>query len=134
MNEETRLPDGHMRLGVAAGDHAVSLWPLLCGMAKAKLYLLTSDFIDGRTADQIGLVWKAVPPDEVLAEALRIAEKLGSGPHDATRWTKRTLNLWCKQAAPGFDASLAFEMLTMLGNDVGERQAALVEKRRLRFD
>jgi len=30
-----RLIDGHTRLGVAAGDHAAIVWPLLCGMAKA---------------------------------------------------------------------------------------------------
>ncbi len=33
--EEARLTDGHARLGVAAGDHAAMIWPLLCGMAKA---------------------------------------------------------------------------------------------------
>ncbi len=31
-----RITDGHLRLGVAAGDHAVIIWPLLCGMAQAR--------------------------------------------------------------------------------------------------
>ena len=31
-----KIVDGHTRLGVAAGDHAAIVWPLLCGMAKAK--------------------------------------------------------------------------------------------------
>src|SRR5215470_6354959 len=48
MSETARFTDGHTKLGVVAGDHAAILWPLLCGMAKAKYYLLTSDFIDGR--------------------------------------------------------------------------------------
>src|SRR5205814_4270485 len=51
--EDARLTDGHVRLGVAAGDHACIIWPLLCGMAKAKYYLLTCDFIDGREAERI---------------------------------------------------------------------------------
>ena len=38
-----RIIDGHTRLGVAAGDHAAIVWPLLCGMAKAKYYLLLCD-------------------------------------------------------------------------------------------
>ena len=46
--ENARFTDGHTRLGVVAGDHAAILWPLLCGMAKAKYYLLTADFIDGK--------------------------------------------------------------------------------------
>ena len=41
INEDARLTDGHIRIGVAGGDHAVAIWPLLCGMAKAKYYLLT---------------------------------------------------------------------------------------------
>ena len=134
MDEDARLTDGHLRLGVAAGDHAVILWPLLCGLAKAKYDLLTSEFIDGRTADQIGLVSKAVPADEVMPEALRIAETIASGPTDAAQWTKRALNLWLKQAAPAFDASLALEMLTFMGPDANEGTAALREKRAPRFD
>ena len=43
-----RIIDGHTRLGVAAGDHAAICWPLLCGMAKAKYYLLTCDALSGR--------------------------------------------------------------------------------------
>jgi enoyl-CoA hydratase len=39
--DDAKLGDGHVRLGIAAGDHAVLLWPLLCGMAKAKYHLLT---------------------------------------------------------------------------------------------
>src|SRR5262249_39407194 len=56
MSETARFTDGHTKLGVVAGDHAAILWPLLCGMAKAKYYLLTSDFIDGRQAERIGMV------------------------------------------------------------------------------
>ncbi|MFZ8949000.1 MAG: enoyl-CoA hydratase/isomerase family protein, partial [Ilumatobacteraceae bacterium] len=115
IDEAARFTDGHIRLGVAAGDHAVAIWPLLCGMAKAKYYLMTADFIDGREAERIGLVSKAVPADEVLADALAIAERLALGPQDATRLTKKALNHWLRQALPAFEASLAYEMLNFLG-------------------
>src|SRR5688500_11538022 len=85
MAEDARLTDGHTRLGVAAGDHACMIWPLLCGMAKAKYYLLTCDFVDGREAERIGLVSKAVPRDQVLPEALRVARQLADGPQPALR-------------------------------------------------
>src|SRR6267142_1373551 len=32
---DCRIIDGHTRLGIAAGDHAAIVWPLLCGLAKA---------------------------------------------------------------------------------------------------
>ncbi|HAP78436.1 MAG TPA: enoyl-CoA hydratase, partial [Acidimicrobiaceae bacterium] len=51
-----RIIDGHTKLGVAAGDHAAICWPLLCGMAKAKFYLLTCDTLTGEEAERIGLV------------------------------------------------------------------------------
>ena len=133
IDEECRLTDGHLRLGVAAGDHAVAIWPLLCGMAKAKYYLLTSDFIDGREAERIGLVSKALPAAEVLPAALAIAERLALGPREATLLTKRALNHWLRQALPNFEASLAYEMLTFLGPDAAEGLAALRQRRRPEF-
>ena len=60
-----RIIDGHTRLGVAAGDHAAICWPLLCGMAKAKYYLLTCDALSGEEAERIGLVSLCVDDDEV---------------------------------------------------------------------
>jgi len=128
--EEARITDGHLRLGVVAGDHANIIWPLLCGLAKAKYYLLTADFIDGRTADQIGLVSKSVPLERLMEEALAVASRIALGPQDAARWTKRSLNLWVQQAAPAFDASLALEMLTFMSQDAAAGVAALRDKRK----
>ena len=131
---DARLTDGHLRLGVAAGDHAAIIWPLLCGMAKAKYYLLTSDFIDGREAERIGLVSRCVDAaDEVLPTALDVADKLARGPQYALRWTKRSLNNWLRVAAPIFDASLAFEMLNFFDADVVEGARAIHEKRPPQF-
>lgn len=48
--KQAKLIDGHTKLGVAAGDHAALLWPLLCGMAKAKYYLLLCATITGEEA------------------------------------------------------------------------------------
>lgn len=116
--ESARLADGHVRMGVAAGDHAAILWPLLVGMAKAKYYLMTSDFIGGRDAERIGLVSLCVPDDELLERAQAVAKELASGPQHAIRFTKRSLNQWLLQAGPIFDHSLALEMLGFFSDDV----------------
>ncbi|HZT66631.1 MAG TPA: enoyl-CoA hydratase/isomerase family protein [Acidimicrobiales bacterium] len=133
MSETARITDGHLRLGVAAGDHAAVVWPLLCGMAKAKYYLLTADFLDGREAERIGLVSRCVPEAEVLDAALEIADRLGRGSQNALRWTKRSLNGWLRMAMPIFEHSLALEMLGFLGADAAEGVAAVKEKRPARF-
>jgi enoyl-CoA hydratase/carnithine racemase len=129
ISETARFTDGHTRLGVAAGDHAAILWPLLCGMAKAKYYLLTADFIDGREAERIGLVTMCLPPDQVMPKALDVADRLARGSQISIQWTKRALNNWLRQAGPIFDQSLALEMLSFSYPDVREGVKAIREKR-----
>lgn len=131
--EDARFTDGHLRLGVAAGDHAALLWPLLCGLAKAKYYLLTSEFIDGREAERIGLVSKCVPADRLMDEAVAVAARLADGPQMALRWTKRALNGWLQAGNPLFEASLGYEMLSFLGEEAAEGVRALREKRKPDF-
>jgi len=128
-----RLSDGHAKIGVAAGDHATIIWPLLCGMAKAKYYLLTADVLTGAEAERIGLVSLAVDDDELEARALAVAERLANGAQSAIRWTKRALNLWLKQAEPIFEASLAYEFLGFTSSEAREGMQAFVDKRPPQF-
>ena len=127
---EARIIDGHTRLGVAAGDHAAIVWPLLCGMAKAKYYLLLCEPLSGAEAERIGLISQVVPDAELDAKAVEIAGKLADGPAHAIRWTKHTLNHWLRTAGPAFDASAALEMLGFTGPEPREGLAAHREKRK----
>ena len=128
-----RILDGHTKLGVAAGDHSAIVWPLLCGLAKAKYYLLLNDPIDGAEAERIGLVSLCVPEEELEDRALAIAVRLAEGAQPAIRHTKLALNNWLRAAGPAFDASLALEFMDMSGPDVHEGVAAVREKRKPRF-
>lgn len=130
---EAKIIDGHTRLGVAAGDHAAIVWPLLCGMAKAKYYLLTCDPLSGAEAERIGLVSLCVSDDALDARALAVATKLAGGAQQAIRWTKLALNNWLRQAGPIFDASAALEMLGFTGPEAREGLASHREKRRPKF-
>ncbi|MDH4017770.1 MAG: enoyl-CoA hydratase/isomerase family protein, partial [Actinomycetota bacterium] len=129
-----RIIDGHTRLGVAAGDHAAICWPMLCGMAKAKYYLLTCDTLTGEEAERIGLVSLCVEEDQVQNRALEVAERLAGMAQAAVRFTKHTLNHWYRAAGPTFDASLAYEFLGFGGPDVKEGVASHREKRDPVFD
>lgn len=129
IDESVRLTDGHSRLGVASGDHAVMLWPWMCGMAKSKYYLLTADFLTGSEAERIGLVSKSVPEGEALTEALRIGDQLGLMPPRALRATKRSLNHVLRSAAPAFELSVALETIDFYQPDAREGILAFREKR-----
>ena len=130
---ETRIIDGHTRLGVAAGDHAAIVWPLLCGMARAKYYLLLCETLTGAEAERIGVISLTVPDAELDAKALEVAEKLANGAQAAIRWTKHALNNWLRSAGPAFDASLALEFLGFTGPEAREGLASHRERRPPRF-
>jgi len=125
--------DGHTRLGVAAGDHAALCWPLLCGMAKAKYYLLTCESLSGEEAERIGLVSMCVEDGQGDSAALEVARRLAEGAQAAIRMTKHTLNNWYRANAAVFDASLAYEFLGFSGTEVTEGLESLRHKRPPRF-
>jgi enoyl-CoA hydratase len=132
--ENAKILDGHTKLGVAAGDHAVIIWPLLCGLAKARYHLLTNKPLSGSEAERIGLVAVAVPDAQVIDTAFDIARTLCAGSATAMRFTKHALNNWLRLAGPSFDTSLALEFLGFRLADVREGLAAAREKRRAVFD
>jgi enoyl-CoA hydratase len=131
--KDCRIIDGHTRLGVAAGDHAAIIWPLLCGLAKAKYYLLLCEPVLGTEAERIGLISLAVEDQELDAKAVEVATKLAEGAQSAIRWTKYALNNWLRQMGPTFDASLALEFLGFTGPEVKEGLASHLEKRKPAF-
>lgn len=133
VGRKARIIDGHTRLGVAAGDHAAICWPLLCGMAKAKYYLLTCETMSGEEAERIGLVSICVDDEQVHERALEVAKQLANGAQSAIRWTKHTMNHWYRMLGPVFDASLAYEFYGFGGPDAVEGLAAHREKRAPKF-
>ncbi len=126
---DCRIIDGHTRLGVAAGDHAAMIWPLLCGMAKAKYYLLTCEQLLGAEAERIGLISLVAEDADLDRRAVEVATRLAEGAQSAIRWTKYALNNWLRQAGPAFDASLALEFLGFTGPEAREGLDSHKQKR-----
>ena len=119
--KDAQLVDPHIAMGLAAGDHAAMIWPLLCGMAKSKLYLLTSDALTGSEAERIGLVSLAVSSEEIMDVARDYAVRLAEGPKFAIRYTKRALNQWLRLGGiTSHDYSSALELLNFFGPELGE--------------
>lgn len=128
-----RIIDGHTRIGVVAGDHAAIVWPLLCGLAKSKYYLMLCEPMSGEEAERIGLVSLVVDDGQTYAKALEIARRLKAGSRTALQWTKYSLNNWLRLAGPTFDTSLALEFLAFTGPDAKEGVDARRAKRAPRF-
>ena len=126
---DAKFSDGHLKIGVASGDHATIIWPLLCGMAKAKYYLMTAENFTGEEAERMNLISMAVPDEQVEAKAVEVATRLAQSAPAALRWTKHTMNHWLRQAAPIFDASLALEFIGFAGPEGKEGIDAFLQKR-----
>ena len=129
-SEKARIGDPHVKVGLVAGDGGAVIWPLLCGIAKAKEYLMTGDLMSAEKAERIGLINYAVPQDEVMPKAMELAHRLANGPTRAIRWTKLSCNKRLRDEVNlVLEASLAVETLSMLSEDHKEAARAFVEKR-----
>ena len=126
---DAKIIDGHTKIGVAAGDHAAAIWPLLCGLAKAKYYLMLCETVSGEEAERIGLVSIVVDRDRLLPTARGIAQRLAAGSATALASTKRTLNHAVRALMPAFEQSLAQEFLGFASADAREGLAAVKGKR-----
>lgn len=92
--EDTVFGDPSVRMGIASPN---PLWTFRVGLKKSKELLLTGKYIDGKEAQKIGLVMKAVPAaemDQVMAAELEaFARSSGIGG-----WDQMT-DFWCSWMA-----------------------------------
>jgi enoyl-CoA hydratase len=114
ISDTAYLADPHVAVGLVAGDGGAALWPLLTPLMRSREYLYTGDRIPADTAVALGLASRAVAPDELMAEARRLAERLAAQPAEALQGTKRIVNMYLSQVLGGpLQAGFAAEQATM---------------------
>jgi enoyl-CoA hydratase len=72
----------------------LGLWPAKIGLLKSKELLFTGDTIDGREAERIGMVNKALPPSELDGFVRAFAARVAQVPLDALTVHKHVVNRW----------------------------------------
>lgn len=129
--DSAKFGDSHVKVGLVAGDGGAVVWPLLVGPARAKEFLMRGNLMSGAEAHALGLVNHAVAADQVMTEAMKMAQELNALPPLAVRWTKLSVNKWIKhQLNLVLDASIAYEMLSINSQDHHEAATAFIEKRK----
>ena len=132
--DNARIGDPHVRVGVVAGDGGAVIWPWLVGAARAKEFLLTGDLLTAAEAERIGLINRVVPADQLMATALALAQRLATGPIQAIRGTKASVNKILRETVNlVLDTSLALERHCFSTADHKEAIQAFVEKREPKF-
>jgi enoyl-CoA hydratase/carnithine racemase len=99
MSDQAYLADPHVAVALVAGDGGAVTWPLSIGLLRAKPYLLTGDRMPAEVAVSLGLATRAVPPGEVLPDAIAMAQRIAALPPQAVQDTKQVLNQHLRQAA-----------------------------------
>jgi enoyl-CoA hydratase len=99
MADDAFISDPHVSVGLVAGDGGALTWPFMMSMLKAKEYVLLGDRIPADVAERLGLANRVVPREDVLTEAVALAQRLAQQPAQALRDSKRALNLHMLQAA-----------------------------------
>ena len=74
------------------GCPTTAMWVYRLGAEQAKRMLFTGDRIDGREAERIGLVQKAVPAEELDAEVEKLAERIATVPVNQLMMQKLVIN------------------------------------------
>ncbi len=90
--QSARFIQSFVRIGLipdAGGTYAL---PRLAGDARARGMTLLGEPIAAAQAEAWGLIWRALPDDELMPEAERIAAHLATQPSQAIALSKRALN------------------------------------------
>lgn len=125
-----RFAESFVKVGIVPGDGGCWLLPRVIGMARAAELALTGDPIDAAQALRIGLVSRVVPAENLLSEAMALAERIAANPAQVLRWTKQLL----QQARTAtldeaLDAAGHFQGLAHHTADHAEAVTAFFEKR-----
>jgi enoyl-CoA hydratase len=132
--DDAKLGDTHVRVGLVAGDGGAVMWPLLVGPQKAKEYLMRGKILNGKKAEEIGLVNYAFPREQVLEESIKIAREIAGQPMWAVRWSKASVNKQVKaQVNAVLELSIAYESMTMMTNDYKAATTAFANKEKPEF-
>lgn len=134
MAEDAKIGDGHVNVGLVAGDGGPMLFPLLIGPMRAKELLMTGRLLTGTEAAAAGLVSRAVPGDRVMDDARASAAELAALPPYAVRATKSVVNRYMQwMTHEVIDTALAYEQISKASDDHQEALAAREEKRAGKF-
>jgi len=91
--EDAQIGSPEARVTSSVTGGAMRLVQDLIGPGKAKELLFTAEYIDGKEAERIGLVNKAVPVEQLMEEAKEMARKIAKNSSFSIKMIKTGLNM-----------------------------------------
>lgn len=132
--ESARFNQAFVKVGLTPDCGGTFILPRLIGWKRAAELLMTGDVIGARQAAEMGMINRVVPDDELMGQALDLAEKLAQAPTAAIGRTKELLEA---SATNDYGGQLELERKAQLQSgltkDFREGVAAFIEKRPPKF-
>lgn len=90
--ERSLLGQPEINLGLIPGGGGTQRLPRIIGLTRAKDLIMTGRKIDGKTAEDWGLINEVTPKEEFNERVAEFVEQLKSGPPIALREAKHVIN------------------------------------------
>ena len=131
-SEDAKLGQFFVRMGLVP-EAGAYMMPRLIGLGRAKLLSFTGDLIDGKEAERIGLVEKAVPADQLMPAALEMAGKFANGPKCIGIMKKQLNEAMGMTFKTALDYAIRLQYQCVHTEDHKEAVNAFLEKRKPTF-
>ena len=129
--ESAKFAASFIKVGIVPGDGGAWSLQRVVGFPRAAEMFLTGDQYNAQEALDFGLIGRVVPDDELMSEAMALAEKIASNPPRALRLTKRLLREAQMQGMSEIlELSAAYQALAHETADHAEAIDAFLEKRK----
>jgi enoyl-CoA hydratase len=133
-SQQAQFGAPEVKLGIIPGDGGTQRLPRLVGLGRAMEMILTGDFIDALEAYRIGLVNKVVPHEELMENAIALAQKIAKRPPLAVRYAKEAVNRSQEgDTVSGYALESYLHALTCTTEDKKEGVQAFLDKRKGKF-
>src|SRR5919199_185764 len=132
--ESAQFNQAFIKVGLTPDCGGTFILPRLVGWRRATELLMTGEMVDARRAAEMGMINRVVREEELMKEALSLAERLASAPTTALARIKSLID---DSATNDYNAQLDLEHKAQLQSgktrDFREGVAAFIEKRPPRF-
>ncbi len=132
--ESARFNQAFVKIGLTPDCGGTFILPRLIGWSRAAELMMTGEVVGARQAAAMGMINRVVPDDELMAQALGMAERLSQAPTEAIGRTKELLEA---SATNDYGGQLELERKAQLESgltsDFREGIAAFIEKRPPQF-
>ena len=132
--ESARFAETYVRFGLIPGAGGAYLLPRVVGVAKALEMFWTSDWVDAREAERIGLVSKVFPDAELMQGTYGFAKRVADNAPLAVQMVKRVMRFGLDKDLTTAQEMVASNMpIVRTSEDHQEALKAFKEKRPPQF-